>query len=103
MNPKWFGDSYDIVKKFIVDNLKGIGYEVYIDPMFTGDWNGKEKDFIKFIGAKLSNDFEKPVRKSALFIDPDTGVKEKATPKHIDFKKIIKELRNWGFIQAAKT
>lgn len=98
MNPKWFGDSYDIVKIFFVDTLKDIGYEVYIDPMFTGDWNGKEQHFINFIGAKLNNDFENPVCKSALFVDPDTGIKEKASPKHIKFKTIIQRLEKYEIV-----
>jgi hypothetical protein len=98
LNPKYFGDSYDIVKKFFVDTLKDIGYEVYIDPMFTGDWDGKEQDFIKFIGAKLNNNFKNPVRKSALFVDPDTGIKDKTSPKHIKFETIIQRLEKYEIV-----
>ena len=100
MNSKWFGDSYDIVKKFFVDTLKDIGYEVYIDPMFTGDWNGKEQHFINFIDAKINNDFENPARKSALLVDPDTGIKEEASQKHIEFKAIIKRLEKYEIVFA---
>ena len=35
MNRRWFGDSYEIVKRFFVDTLKSEGYSVFIDPMFT--------------------------------------------------------------------
>ena len=98
MNPKWFGDSYDIVKKFFVGTLKDIGYEVYIDPRFTGDWNEKEQHFINFIGAKLNNDFEITSRRSALLIDPDTGIKEKASPKHVDFNTIIQNLKKYEIV-----
>lgn len=98
MNPKWFGDSYDIVKKFFVDTLKDIGYEVYIDPRFTGDWNGKEQHFINFIGAKLNNDFEISTRKSALLVDPDTGIKERASSKHVNFNTIMQNLKKYEIV-----
>ncbi len=51
MNPEWFGDSFDIVKRFFVENLNKIGYHVVVDPMFTGEWNGLEHKFYKFIEA----------------------------------------------------
>lgn len=98
MNPKWFGDSYDIVKKFFVDTLKDIGYEVYIDPMFTGNWNEKEQHFINFIGAKLNDGFEIPARKSAILVDPDTGIKEKASSKHVNFNTIIQNLDKYEIV-----
>jgi hypothetical protein len=98
MNPEWFGDSYDIVKKFFIHTLQGMDYEVYIDPMFTGDWDGKKEDFIKFIGDKLHNDSGKPVVKSALFVDPDTGIKEKVSPKHITFKAIRQRLERYEIV-----
>ena len=98
MNPEWFGDSYDIVKNFFVHTLIAMRYEVYIDPMFTGDWNGKKEDFIKFIGAKLHNDSEKPAGKLALFVDPDTGIKEKASTKHITFETIKQRLEIYELV-----
>ncbi|OPL10878.1 MAG: hypothetical protein AVO38_04650 [delta proteobacterium ML8_D] len=98
MNPNWFGDSYDIVKKYFINILKSTGYEIYIDPMFTGDWDGKEKDFINFLGARLSTDIKDPLEKSALFIDPDTGIKEKTSPRHIDFNRIITEVEKYEIV-----
>ena len=35
MNPRLFGDSFDIVKRFFIKILKDAGYEVYVEPMFT--------------------------------------------------------------------
>ena len=98
MNPKWFGDSYDIVKKFFVDTLKDIGYKAYVDPMFTGSWDGKEQQFIKFIGAKLIDDFEIIDHKSALLIDPDTGIGEKATSKHVTIYSIRRKLEKYEIV-----
>jgi hypothetical protein len=43
MNPKFFGDSYDLAKRFFCGALAALDYDVIIDPMFTGEWNGKEK------------------------------------------------------------
>ena len=42
MKLDWFGDSYDIVKRFFVEVLSGLGYAVYVDPMPTGDWTPSE-------------------------------------------------------------
>ena len=36
MNPKWFGDSFDIVKWFFIANIRETGYQVFVDPMLTG-------------------------------------------------------------------
>ncbi len=47
MNPQWFGDSFDIVKRFFVENLNEIGYHVVVDPMLTGEWNGPEHKFYR--------------------------------------------------------
>lgn len=75
MNPQWFGDSFDIVKRFFVENLNEIGYRVVVDPMLTGEWNGLEHKFYKFLKAYPLN--EKNNTKSALLLDPDTGLVER--------------------------
>jgi len=31
MKSDWFGDSYDIVKRFFVAELRALGYTVYLD------------------------------------------------------------------------
>jgi hypothetical protein len=75
MNPQWFGDSFDIVKKYFVENLKEIGYHVVVDPLLTGEWNGFEQKFYHFLGASLLR--EPYSEKSALLLDPDTGIGKK--------------------------
>lgn len=45
MRPEFFGDSYDIVKRFFCETLRSLGDTVYIDPLFTGDWSGQETIF----------------------------------------------------------
>jgi len=44
MNRKWLGDSFDIVKRFFLENLRTLGYHVVVDPMFTGEWKPCEKE-----------------------------------------------------------
>ena len=90
MNPQWFGDSFDIVKRFFVENLNSIGYRVVVDPMLTGKWNGLEHDFYKFLKAYPLND--KGNNKSALLLDPDTGIGRKKTKKHVTIQCIAEQL-----------
>jgi hypothetical protein len=73
MNPNWFGDSYDIVKRFFLDVLRSLGYAVYVDPMPSGDWTSIEPEFLKFLGAQHLREAERS-RDSALLLDPDTGI-----------------------------
>ena len=98
MHPQWFGDSYDIVKKFFVDTLKEIGYEVYVEPMFTGDWKGTEQQFFEFLGVKCNDEYSKPPQKSALLVDPDTGIGKKASSKHVTISSIIRKLGKYEIV-----
>jgi hypothetical protein len=101
MNPKFFGDSFDLVKRFFCDTLSTLGYEVIIDPMFTGDWNGKEASFYKLIGAKPSGTVTIASRPSALFIDPDIGVyKSEKGEKHVSYDRMVAELQNHSLVFA---
>lgn len=90
MNPQWFGDSFDIVKRFFVENLNAIGYHVVVDPMLTGDWNGLEHDFYHFLKAYPLT--EKSGSKSALLLDPDTGIGTKKSKQHVTIKCIADHL-----------
>ena len=90
MNPQWFGDSFDIVKRFFVENLNEIGYHVVVDPMLTGEWNGLEHDFYQFLKAYPLT--EKSSSKSALLLDPDTGVGRKKSKQHVTIKCIADQL-----------
>jgi hypothetical protein len=90
MNPQWFGDSFDIVKRFFVENLNEIGYHVVVDPMLTGEWNGVEHDFYKFLKAYPLTD--KFIGKTALLLDPDTGIGKKKTHQHVTINCIVEQL-----------
>jgi hypothetical protein len=52
MNPSFFGDSYDLVKRFFCVQLAALGYEVVVDPMFTGEWRELDHQFFRLIGAR---------------------------------------------------
>jgi hypothetical protein len=96
MNPKWFGDSFDIVKRFFIEQLCSMDYHVSINPMLTGDWSGLESDFYRLLKVPPINaDFKK---KSALFLDPDTGIGKRKTKKHITVEILVSHLKNYDMV-----
>jgi hypothetical protein len=99
MNSEWCGDSFDIVKRFFVAVLQGAGYRVYMNAMFTGRWNGKEKVFHRFVGASTPSPNALPSReKSALLIDPDTGIGKIESPKHVTVETIVCNLEHHDIV-----
>lgn len=100
MNPAFLGDSYDLVKRFFVQELRSLGYMVEVDPLFTGDWAGTEDAFHRLIGATQYHAQTAPKDQSALFIDPDTGIREKASRCHVSFKRIAEETNKFVLVSA---
>jgi hypothetical protein len=90
MNPLYVGDSYDLVKRFFGQELGKLGYEVAVDPRFTGEWSGREASFFRLIGARHVQDLVTPNARRALLIDPDTGINAAGGPKHVSFDQIRK-------------
>lgn len=90
MNPLYVGDSYDLVKRFFGQELGKLGYEVAVDPRFTGEWSGQEASFFRLIGAKHVQDLVTPNSRRALLMDPDTGINAAGGPKHVSFDQIRK-------------
>jgi hypothetical protein len=88
MNPRYFGDSYDIVKRFFCAELATLGYAVLAQPMLTGEWSGAEAAFLRFIGASALHESPQASSRTALFFDPDTGVHQKPSPKHISLAQV---------------
>lgn len=97
MNPQWFGDSFDIVKRFFVDNLKEIGYTVYVNPMLTGEWIGKEKSFYKFLNVHHQESMSNS-SKNALLLDPDTGIGSKRSKRHTTIQDIVDLLDEYEIV-----
>jgi hypothetical protein len=92
VNPLYLGDSYDVVKRFFCDALRNLGYAVYVDPMFTGEWAGEDEAFGKFLGAAHILHRDPTHSRTALFVDPDTGVKNTATTAHVSFERLAQAL-----------
>ncbi len=88
MNPKYFGDSYDIVKRFFCSEIARLGYSIVVDPMFTGDWRDTKGDFLRFIGASLPAAVPNHLHRIALFLDPDTGVSRKSSKQHLSLTQL---------------
>ena len=98
MNPMWFGDSYDIVKRFFVSAIKDMGYTVYVEPMFTGDPSNIQDKFPEFIGAKIRSDNPSSAEESAIFIDPDTGIHKKKSKRHITINDFVNLLNSYKIV-----
>ena len=93
MNSKYFGDSFDIVKRFFVGNIREMGYQVFVDPMFTDEWNGLENKFYDFVGAAPLKSLATSSGRTALLLDPDTGIAPKPTKQHVTVGMIVNYLQ----------
>ncbi|OVE78617.1 hypothetical protein BVY01_04940 [bacterium I07] len=98
MNPEWFGDSYDIIKRYFVGLLKSNGYRVFVDPMFTGNWQVIQEAFYRFVGAPKFDGNKNSGERTALLLDPDTGIGKHKTAKHITIDTIIEELKQHDLV-----
>lgn len=87
MNPKWFGDSFDIVKRFFAFSLRDLDYDVFVDPMLTGEWDGDEERLYRFLGMRPVEEYRSS--ESAIFLDPDTGIGANASARHTTISKIF--------------
>jgi len=93
MNPAYFGDSYDVVKRFFCSELRSLGYNLVVDPMLTGSWEGAEKQFFRFLGAAPYESAPTIASPVALLIDPDTGVGAKSGRQHVTLERIAELTR----------
>jgi len=95
MNSKYFGDSFDIVKRFFVGNIREMGYQVFVDPMFTDEWNGLENKFYDFLGAAPLplESLATSSGKTAFLLDPDKGIGPKTTKRHVTVEMIVDYLQ----------
>jgi hypothetical protein len=92
MNPKYFGDSYDIVKRFFCGELAKLGYVIAMEPMLTGQWEGREQEFYRFVGISKSPE---PSSRIAAFFDPDTGVQERPSLSHLSLGLLSEAAHNY--------
>jgi len=94
MNPKYFGDSYDLVKRFFCHELSLLGYSVVVDAMLTGAWDNKEKEFYRLIGGQPATTAKSTSKRTAFFLDPNTGINEKGSKQHASFDRLAGEATN---------
>lgn len=100
MNPAYFGDSYDLVKRFFCRELALLGYSVFVDPMLTGTWSANEKAFYRLIGAEPVSRGKPIPQRAALFLDPDTGVNNRGGKQHASFDRLVSESQNYRLVFA---
>lgn len=98
MRPEFLGDSYDLVKRFFCETLRSLGYSVFIDPLFTGTWSGQEKTFYRFLGVETLKGVLPIVAPAALFLDPDTGLNEKRSQRHVSFNRLVTEIKKYSLV-----
>lgn len=98
MNLSFLGDSYDLVKRFFCFELSALGYKVVVDPMFTGMWKGREREFFGLIGVAMDATVPPNAIRTALFVDPDTGVKHKSSTQHVSFDRLAQEASSHALV-----
>jgi hypothetical protein len=98
MNPTFFGDSYDIVKRFFCRELSELGYSVAVDAMLTGNWSGAENDFYRLISVKFEPTKKPNSTRTALFLDPDTGIHKKGGKQHVSFERLAHEASKYELV-----
>jgi hypothetical protein len=100
MNREFLGDSYDLVKRFFCHELTLLGYFVVVDPMLTGNWNGAEHEFYRLIGLEPKAEERSSSMRTALFLDPDTGINERGGRQHVPFDRLEQEASKYELVFA---
>jgi hypothetical protein len=100
MHAKFFGDSYDIVKRFFCRQLRVVGYRVFADPMFTPGAEITSKSYHRLLGTAPVLQRGAPAVRSALFIDPDTGVRGRGGPRYVSFSRLAAEAEDYALVFA---
>lgn len=85
MKDEYFGDSFDIVKRFFVRQLRSSGFAVTIDPTYLEDM-AKADEFVAFVGAHAQHVLTP--NDAVLFLDPDTGIGSGSKRSHITIQQI---------------
>jgi len=100
MKEQWFGDSYDLVKRVLLEAVSDSGFEVFADPMITeADFDNIEQYFRLIKAKPLPADFTTNDG-TCLFLDPNTGISKdtkKRSKHHITVTK-LKERLSAGLI-----
>jgi hypothetical protein len=70
--------------------------------MFTGEWSGEDEAFGKFLGAAHILHRDPAQSKTALFFDPDTGIKATPTTAHVLFDRLAQALGDHAIVFASR-
>lgn len=99
MQRSWFGDSYDIVKRFFCGVLREMGFAVRVEPMFTGDWSGDEERFFRFVSSGDEDPRQpNPAAPTAVLVDPDTGIGSRRGPGHCTIDDVAAHARGHDLV-----
>ena len=82
------------MKRFFYHELSHLGYRVDVDPMFTGDWNEGKAEYFRLIGVDSASSLPAQSNRTALFLDPDTGINDTGGMRHISYDRIALEVKN---------
>jgi hypothetical protein len=87
------------VKRFFCSTARSVGYAVYVDPMFTGDWTSQQRDaFFRFLGARALGASDVPTSSAALLVDPDTGIRSGPGRAHTTFTSIASRCDQFALV-----
>lgn len=98
MHADYFGDSYDIVKRFSCQELRTLGYDIVADPMFALGGEAIVEGYCRFLGVRLMQGEAPSGAQRALFLDPDTGVREKSGPKHLALSQLAEHAGDYDLV-----
>lgn len=96
MNIKYFGDSFDLVKRTLLASVKSAGFKIACKPMFTAESTIIKSAYFQLLNIDYDYEEAIPTKNICLFLDPDTGISTKPSPKHVSFDEILVEL-NKGY------
>ena len=98
MNTSYLGDSYDVVKRFFCGMARSAGYDVVVEPMFTGNWTPAQRSaYLRFLDARA---FEPTSAdpSAALLVDPDTGIRSTPSATHVTFDMIAARCKQFALV-----
>lgn len=98
MHADYFGDSYDVVKRFFCQELRALGYDIVADPMFTSGADATIEDYCHFLGVGLKELKTTSDARRALFLDPDTGVRERRGPRHVTLSELAEHACRYDLV-----
>ena len=92
------GNASDLVKRFFIGELVRLGYQVEIDPLPSGDWSPEHAEAHRRLLVGDASPFSGIGHRTALFLDPDTGLGAETGTKHVSFNGIASRARKFTLV-----